>query len=178
MRMGIVVVGIVLLVIGAVLLFIPISGQGTQTVSGSAPSAFSVSGFSITGSIPVKMAWTSSSTITIAAVACSGTCGSLATLSGLAIQTGTSGTITLNQPDGGQVLIGIFNSSGSGGGSAQVTITTALTTVGSILLIVGILILIVGVVLKSKSKAMAAPPMQAPGSDMSSDTQQPMMPQN
>lgn len=58
MRMAIVVVGIVLLLIGAVLLFVPVVNQQSQTVNTASATPFdefSVSGFSITGSIPVSI---------------------------------------------------------------------------------------------------------------------------
>lgn len=166
MRVGIVVAGIVLVIVGAVLLFVPVVAQGSHTLDQSSANSFylfSVSGFSITGSIPVSISWSSPSTVVMIAAACSATCdtGNLAGLS-LATGTGTSGTLTVNQPNGGEVVVGFEpTSGGSSNATATVNVTTALTTVGSILLIVGILILIVGVVLRSKSKMapMAPPPM-------------------
>ncbi|MFI5414458.1 MAG: hypothetical protein ACHQ16_02170, partial [Candidatus Lutacidiplasmatales archaeon] len=163
--MGIVVAGIVLLVIGAVLLFVPLVPQADQTIrsNSSLPvAAFSVSGFSVTGSIPVSVSWTANASVTVIAAA-GGTVANanISSVSGLVTQTGTSGSFTLSQPDGGEVVLGVFGGSAFGGSGSNATVTfhvtTALTTVGSILLIVGILILIVGLVLKSKSAKMAAP---------------------
>jgi uncharacterized membrane protein len=163
------VVGVVLVLIGAVLLFIPVEDQGSQTVDTSSTlpgELVSVSGFSLTGSIPVSIDWTATSAVVVAAVACSGNCESsnASTLSGVTTQTGTSGTITLNQPDGGEV--GMIALPASGGHEANVTfdIKTALTSVGSILIVLGIVLLIVGVVLQGKPKAGAAPvaPAYAP----------------
>lgn len=180
MRMAIVVVGIVLAVIGAVLLFVPVVPQANQTVqSGSSTPyvLFSVTGFSITGSIPVSMSWSSPTSVTILAAACSAHCSAnVSQISGITSQTGTSGSFTLSQPDGGEVIFGVlsFNTSGS---APTVTLktSTALTTVGSILLIVGIIVLILGVVVKSKKAKMAAA-SSAPMSSMPSSpsTTEPM----
>ncbi|MCI4355716.1 MAG: hypothetical protein L3K18_01045 [Thermoplasmata archaeon] len=165
--MGIVVVGIVLLVIGAVLLFVPLVPQPDQTVKSNSSlpfDLFSVSGFSVTGSIPVAVSWTSNGTVTVVAAAGSSEAqytGASGGVSGLVTQTGTSGSFSLNQPDGGEVVLGVLSGSAFGGSSSNATVafhvTVAQTTVGSLLLIVGIVILIVGIVLKSKSAKMAAP---------------------
>jgi uncharacterized membrane protein len=168
MRAGVVVVGIVLVVIGAVLMFVPVVGQGSQKVDSSSSTpydVFSVSGFSLTGSIPVSVAWTSTAAVTIVAAACSASCntGDVSGISGLTEQTGTSGSFTLNQPDGGEVLVGVVSSGSGSPATATFSITTALTTVGSILLVLGIVILIVGVVLRSKSKAASMPPAEPAG---------------
>jgi hypothetical protein len=163
--MGIVVAGIVLLVIGAVLLFVPLVPQADQTIKSNSSlpvSVFSVSGFSITGSIPVSVSWTSNASVIVVGAAGGNIANSnISSVSGIVTQTGTSGSFTLNQPDGGEVVLGVLGGSGFGGSGSNATVTfhvsTALTTVGSILLIVGILILIVGLVLKSKSAKMATP---------------------
>lgn len=176
MRAGIVVVGVVLLVIGAVLLYVPLAPQPAQTMtqssSSASPYAFQVSGFSITGSMPVSISWTSNTSVILAAVACSGTCsGNISSVSGVVLQTGTSGSFTLSVPDGGTVAI-VAESSTGGPSTTTVNVTTAETSIGSILLIVGILLLIVGLVLKRKS----AKPMGASPAMPASDSQSPMAP--
>jgi uncharacterized membrane protein len=169
-RIGLVVVGIVLLVLGAVLLFVPLVPQSSQTVSSDSAvpgEVFSVSGFSLTGSIPVTISWTSDSPVIVAAATCSGNCESsnVSSVSGVTTQTGTSGTINLNQPDGGEVGFFVVSESPGGHANATFNVKTALTSVGSILLIVGILVLILGVVLRSgpKNPPASAPP--TPSSD-------------
>lgn len=172
MRIGMVVVGVVVLIIGAALMFVPLSPQPSQTLtqtSESTPYAFTISGISLTGSIPISVSWTSNTTITLLAVACSGTCGNLSTLSGVTLQTGTSGSFSLSVPTGGTVEIGTITTGGTPS-STTVNVTTALTTVGTILLVVGILLLIVGLVLKRKPKGMAQPPA------MPAQDSQPMAP--
>ncbi|HKV89889.1 MAG TPA: hypothetical protein VJQ43_01690 [Thermoplasmata archaeon] len=166
--MGIVVVGVVLLILGAVLLFVPVVPQAKQTIgpSSSIPGVIlSVSGVSLTGSIPVSVSWSSTGPVTVGGATCAANCESInATgVSNPTIESGTSGSFTLNQPNGGSlVLIAFSFGSGPNGfanrsnATTTFTLTTALSTVGSILLIVGILLLIVGLVLKSKKAKMAA----------------------
>ncbi len=170
MRIGILVVGIVLIVVGAVLLFVPVGVQSSTTIdnNSSTPEAVqSVSGFSLTGSIPIAVSWSSPVAVTIGAVACTGTCSNVSQLSGITIQTGTSGSFTLNQPNGGSIGFVVVPATG-GAPSTNVTFkfTPALTTVGSILIILGIILLILGVVLKRKQPAApaAAPSYPAAGS--------------
>lgn len=165
MRTGVVIVGVVLAIIGAALLFVPVVPQTSETVQSNSATPFyegSVAGFSLTGSIPVSVTWTANTTVEMiaAAASCSGTnCANASQISGATIQSGTSGSFTLNQPDGGSIFMGIAP---TGGGPANATfkITTALTTVGSVLVIVGILVLIVGAVLKRRTMAMPQAPAQ------------------
>ncbi len=160
MRIGWLVAGVVLLVIGAVMLFVPLVPQGSQTVQASSSAPFyagNVSGFSLTGNIPVSVSWTATTGVEVVAAACSAQCdsGNIASLSDLTIQNGTSGSFTLNQPNGGSIIMGIATSS-SGGAQATFKVTTALSTVGTILVVVGIVLVIVGVVLRSKKARAAA----------------------
>jgi uncharacterized membrane protein len=175
MRLGMVIVGVIVVIIGAVLLFVPLVPQTSQTVASNSSTPFylgSVSGFSLTGNIAVAVSWTSTTTVTIAAAACSGTCSNISQISGITTQSGTSGSFTLNQPDGGEVIMGIVT---SGGAAANATfkITTALATVGSILVIVGIVILIAGIVLHRKKPAAEPAPAPTPAYDSSQTQMQP-----
>jgi uncharacterized membrane protein len=161
-----VVVGVVVLVIGVVLQFVPVASQGSETVVGGSDAPYwagSVSGVSLTGSIPVSVAWSSSTAVTVLAGVASGGCSSPTSVSGVASQSGTSGTFTLNQPDGGCLLL--ESGPGTGGSSVNVTFTikTALTTVGSAMIIFGVILVIVGLVLRRKSAKAPAPP-NAPSS--------------
>lgn len=168
MRAGWVVVGIVVAVIGAALLFVPVVPQSNETVNSSSSTPYvivSVGGYSLTGNVPVAVSWSTSgsASVEVLAGACSGTCNDTSQVSGITSQNGTSGSFTLNQPNGGEIIMGVVY-----GGSPAVTvtfkITTALSTVGTILLVVGILVLIIGIVLRGKPKASAAaaPPTPAP----------------
>jgi uncharacterized membrane protein len=174
MRPVLVVVGIVLLIVGAVLLFEPVVPQANQTITSSSNPPFvveSVSGYSLTGSIAVHISWTASSPVEVIAAACAANCNANSSASGATLQSGTSGSFTLNQPNGGEIAFGAFNSTSFKGGNATFTISTALATVGTLLLVVGIIVFLAGLVLKSdKAKAAAAkPPMMAtPPTDVSS----------
>ncbi|HEV8050210.1 MAG TPA: hypothetical protein VGP88_06415 [Thermoplasmata archaeon] len=165
MRPVLVVVGIVLLIVGAVLLFEPVVPQANQTVSNNSNVPFvveSVSGYSLTGSIVVHISWTSASPVEVIAASCAANCNansSASGVSGITLQTGTSGSFTLNQPNGGEIAFGAYNPTGASGGNATFTISTALATVGTLLIVVGIIVFIAGLVLKSdKARAAAAAP--------------------
>lgn len=163
MRIVIVVVGIVLIILGAVLAFVPISTAASQEVTQSAPYIANITAaFSITGTVPLTLSWTSGSSTTMLLLACdkinigasnySSGCTNLQTT----IQSGTSGSWNVNVKPGGAVAA-ICSGSGCTG---NLTVKEGQTVIGDILLILGIVILIVGVVLKSKPKA--APPMAQP----------------
>jgi uncharacterized membrane protein len=174
MRIGWVVVGVVVILIGAALLFVPLEPQANQTADSSSSTPYyvaSVSGFSLTGSIPIAVSWTTngSTPVDVVAAACSGTCQSISQVSGITSQNGTSGSFALNQPDGGSVLMGVVYS-GHPGVTVTFKITTALTTIGTILVVVGILLLIVGLVLRKKS---GAAPAAAPATPTSETTNPP-----
>ena len=52
MRTGFVVVGVVLVILGAVLMLVPLVPQASVTVSQSTPYVANITGFSITGTSP------------------------------------------------------------------------------------------------------------------------------
>jgi hypothetical protein len=167
MRPVIVVVGIVLLIVGAVLMVEPVVPQSNQSISKNSTLPYvieSVSGYSLTGSIAVHVSWTSPTTVTVVGGACTSTCNSNSSASDLTLQSGTSGSFTLNQPNGGEILIGAINgssfSSGSGAANATFVITTAFATVGTLLVVVGILLVIAGLVMKSDKARPAVQPAQ------------------
>jgi len=159
------VVGVVLVVIGVALMYVPLSPQPNQQVWYTEPRGDqgyvgSVSGWSITGSIPVAVSWSAngSTSVSVLAGTCSGNCSN-GQVSDVTYQNGTSGSFTLNQPNGGSVAMGVLSFNGAAE-SVTFKITTALTTVGAGLLILGIILVIVGLVVRSKRKSApeAAPP--------------------
>jgi len=164
MRGGWVAFGIVLAIIGAVLLFVPVTTQATQAVSDTNPYAANVTGFSITGTVAFTLTWTSSSVVELTAASCASVDFSAGnpcqgeTL--LGTQNGTSGSMSFNLKPGAALLIGTPNSPG---GSADITLKSSLSTVGSILLVFGGLVFLVGLVLKKKARPAPAPtPAPAP----------------
>lgn len=162
MRAGIVVAGVVVLVIGLVLAFVPLVNQGSTHVGQFQSLAEGPSGFSITGSIPVSITWSAatSGSLSVAVSSCSPSSASAGTCNGPYTwhnQSGTSGSESFSIPDGGSA---IFAFSSLGG--ASVTMTTALSTIGAILLVIGIIVLIVGLVLRRKQPKPSAVPPAAP----------------
>ena len=171
MRWGWVVVGIVVAVIGAALLFVPVIPQSNETATSSSATPYvivSVGGYSLTGNVPVAVSWSvsGSTSVEVLAGACTANCnGTSPQVSSLTSQNGTSGSFTLNQPNGGEVIMGVVYD-GSPAVTVTFKITTALSTVGTILVVIGILVLIVGVVLRrSKATPTPAPPTSTPSTE-------------
>lgn len=171
MKVWLVVLGVVLVAVGGVLLFVPVSSQPSQTVSNSAGLPFyigQISGYSITGTIPVSVSWTATAAVDVIAAACSSGCSSgnvTGSVTDLTLQQGTSGSFTLNQPNNGYIVMGVANETGTPPGT-QVTfkITTALTEIGLVLIVVGVILLIVGAVIGKKPAPLppSAPSVPAP----------------
>jgi uncharacterized membrane protein len=160
MRAGLVVVGIVLAIIGAALLFVPVLPQSNETATSSSSTPYyagSVSGFSLTGSIVVAVSWSTNgnTSVNVIAATCGGSCDNVSDVSGITSQNGTSGSFTLSQPNGGSIIMGVIYS----GEAVTVTfkITTTLSTVGTLLIVLGIILLILGIVLGRKSTAPTTP---------------------
>ncbi len=192
MRTGLVVVGLILLILGAVLLFIPIlpgntnfsAVSPTQCVSqATCQVSYNIyeASPSLLGGTSAKFTWSSPSTIFFHAVTCtnavSGSQLSSATTTAqfnaacgtsnvIANTTGTGGTYTFTIPSGGSfVFFGISAGTSSVTGSSTLTATEPL--LGLVILVVGLLLLIVGAATTSKKKkaARSAPPQPwgAPG---------------
>ncbi|SRR5258708_10679655 len=156
MRAGWLGIGVVLLILGAVLAFVPIVTSATGTVDALDPMVFNVTAaFSLTGTIPLEIDWSSSQTVTIEVVTCSSINNLNCQDESNSTQTGTSGAFHVAPKTNGAVGV-VLN----GLGSASVTVKEAQTTLGAILLVLGVLLLIVGLVLKKKARPMpiGAPP--------------------
>lgn len=168
MRGGLVAVGIIVAILGAALLFVPLLPQSNQTVSSDSETPYyigSVTGYSLLGTIPVSVAWSvnGSTSVEVAGAACPGTCNVSSDISGVTFENGTSGSFTLSQPNGGQIIMGVIY---DGFPSVTVTfkITVGLATEGTALLILGIVVLLVGLIARgpAKSPPIAAPPPSSP----------------
>jgi hypothetical protein len=150
-------VGIVLVIVGAVLLFVPVYPQSDQTIptshDGIGEEQFNISGFSITGSVPVAVSWTSEATVTVYGAVCNFYCGLTHFGSPYLMQNGTSGSFSLNPKSGEGVYLWAVR-----GNVTNVTfkVTTALTTAGLTLLALGGLVMILGALLKSSRAKSAA----------------------
>ena len=168
MRIGFVVIGAVVAVIGAALLYIPVVPQPSETVPAvSGPPTYyigNVTGYSITEKIPVTISWTANVTVTVIGGACTSHCVNFTDLSSLTLQTGTSGSFAVDQPNGGSIFFGA-NASGSSNGSVTFKVTTALSTVASGLVVVGIVLVLLGLLLRTQkaSPAVATVPAAVAG---------------
>ena len=159
--------GIVLLVVGAGLLFVPIVPQGSHTetvVLLSADNGWyqlseNVSGFSVTGVGPVSVSWTSSALVDVDAATCSGYCGNVDQVASvMQVEIGTQGSFYLNQPNGGSIFVAWAQQTFA---PASVNITfsiwTDLTIAGPIVLTSGSILLILGIVPGPKDRLEIAP---------------------
>jgi hypothetical protein len=176
MRWSWVLVGVAAIVIGAALLFVAVVPQGEQTVTYSTSNSTtlpyyeaSITGYSLTGTIVILVSWTAaqSADVQVVAAACSAACnGDINRYSDLTNQTGTSGSFTLDQPNGGSIIFGILSTANGSDASVTFKVTTALSTVGSALVVVGVILVVVGVVLRSGPRRAVAPtqPTESPAS--------------
>jgi uncharacterized membrane protein len=162
MRAGIVVVGILLIIIGAVLMFVPLLSSASVNLSSSQPEQeVNVSGFSITGGIPATLSWTSNQPVNVSVATCSSVAGNgtcKGTVSLLSAENGTSGSFSFNVPAGGGIGVGMV---GGDAATASVTIKLAQTTVGLIVLVIGVILFLVGAAVRRKVPPPPPPPPPA-----------------
>jgi len=161
MRIVVVIAGVVLILVWALFQFVPLAPQPVNPIStaGETPfEMFTVGGFSLTGTIPVSISWSASTIVTVVAAACPQACtnSNVSTLSDITEQSGISGSFTLNQPNGGGIILVVVSSAHESAG-ADFTIITGLSTEAALTLFVGVAFLIAGVVLKRPQSLSPAP---------------------
>ncbi|HTT34333.1 MAG TPA: hypothetical protein VLX64_00080 [Thermoplasmata archaeon] len=167
MRAGIVVIGLVFAILGAVLAFYPVLQTASTTLTPTEPyEAWNVTaGLSITGTIPITVDWSSSTSVTVIAGTCDSVTGSGITSACTnphnSSETGTSGSFSLTPKSGGAVLVAIEIPTTA---SVSVTVKEAQTTVGDALLILGVLLFLIGLVMRRRGRARPAPLKPAPTS--------------
>jgi len=159
-----VVLGVVLLVAGAVLLFVPVVPQGSHTETIAIDSANrgwyqlteNISGVSVTGGIPVSVSWTSSGEVYVDAAGCSHYCDNVSQVANyMQVEAGLSGSISLTQPNGGSIFLAWAQQSEPPTSiNFTYSITTGLTVVGPVLLIAGSISLILGIAMRSKDEIL------------------------
>jgi uncharacterized membrane protein len=166
-RIGLVIAGVIVLAIGVVLAFVPLVQAASQDMVSNPPIetefhgyAWNVTGFSITGNIPVSTAWTSTGPATFVIQLCSNGgfnpyyyCTGTSHWPGN--QSGTSGSETFNVPSGATLLVYLHSENATTG---HVNVDIAQTTIGLILIVIGLILLVLGIVLGRKSRAAPAPP--------------------
>lgn len=165
MRAGIAVVGIVLLVIGAVLWYLPLPGTSTgqtqvaagqgETVQATAPLAL------LTPQVTLTVTWTASTSAAIRVYSCGSdsSCGSPSSTA-IASGSGTSGTLTFTADKGSYYIIVPDHTATI---NVQPTVPILGGALGLVLLVIGIILLLVGLVARKKQpKAEPAPVEPAP----------------
>lgn len=176
MRIGFVIVGIVIVLLGVLLLFEPIVPLQSQTVTSANPDIFTVAAFvSPTGNVQLTVTWSSTTSITFAVYTCtsvnlpasnvSTACRGVATIGS---ETGTSGTFHFPVKSGSSVIAGIFSQKS---GTASVTVTGSSPLLATFLLVVGLVLVVVGGVLKKKAAIDSGPtPTAGPSAHSSGRT--------
>lgn len=188
-RKGLVIVGVILLVLGAVLAFVPLVSQSVQQTGSASSSGFTGYVWDNNGIfLPamVKVSWTSSSDAAFFYITCTNTitqsqaqaanfnltssCNGMKTYGAQTTSfggqtynydTGTSGSQSITVPGGGTLL---FQGTSTGGSTINITANYPEPLIGLILLIVGVLLLLVGLVTGAKKpKAQTPPQAWGPG---------------
>lgn len=171
MRFLLVVIGVAVMVIGAVLLVIPTIPQPAVSISAKSNSsgsqAFTTNAFSLTYQQPISGTWTSNTSVLFEVIVCSAGCSTPnATVAASVVQTGTSGSFSFVVPQGGIVQFSMIGATGTAA-HGTVNFSTALTLPGSIALLVGIVLIVLGFFLRAKrppAPAARPPPRPRPSS--------------
>jgi hypothetical protein len=178
-RVVVLIVGLILLILGAVLMFVPLLSD-TASVTAVDPSdcttgpdcsiAYNVysASPSVTGGTSARLSWSSPIPATFTAVTCTNAvtgqpenltpselgrvCHGLVTV---ANTTGTSGSSTFSIPSDGSLMY-FATTSGSAEPTVHATLTATEPLLGLVALLVGVLFTILGVVLRSRKPKLAA----------------------
>lgn len=156
MRFLLVVIGVAVMVIGAVLLVIPTIPQPSVNISAASNTsgyqAFSTNAFSLTYQQPISGDWTSNTSVLFEVFVCSSGCSTPnASVVASVVQTGTSGSFALDVPEGAIVQFTMIGASGTAA-HGTVDFSTALTLPGSIALLAGVALIILGFFLRAPRK--------------------------
>lgn len=189
MRKGLLIVGVILLVLGIVLAFVPLVTQSVSSTESSGTSTGSyVYVWNNNGVIlpaTVKVSWTAPDTTEFFYFSCTNSlsastvqstsfnltqqCNGLQTYGASSVtsggqtinyDTGTSASQSISVPAGGTLIFGGVPASGSE--TISITATYPEPLFGLILIILGVLLAVVGVVLKAKRKGPKVPKGQQP----------------
>lgn len=166
MRWILTVLGVAVVVAGLVLALVPLfDGPSKVLTSSQTDVGFNATTpFSVTGSWPIGLSWSSNRQVSLLVVVCHSvnqSASSLATVcpgSSFTRLNGTSGTETFNVPLGGVLLIGIVSNLTSGL-AVEVQLRPALTLIGTIFWVGGAGIVVVGVLARRSNRR---PPLTKP----------------
>jgi len=165
--------GVVILLVGVALLYVPVVPQftSTQTVSLQSQNRGwyflleNVSGYSITGVVPVLVSFTSSALVDVEFATCTDVCHNFTQLqqgqrvagtNQIGILVGvTGGSISLNQPNGGSIWVA-WGQQTTTPTSVNITysVTTGLTVAGPLLLTAGSAVLVSGILLLMRQRTL------------------------
>jgi uncharacterized membrane protein len=185
MRTGLFIVGVILLILGAVLIAVPlIPSSSSFTAYNGSTSTIPFNIYTASPLIPTSahLSWTSPTNTSFEAWTCSNAvtsselqnvstqaefnakCG---TTTVVANTSGTSGSYSFTIPGGGSLVYTAFSFGGTGSTAPSVstTLTGTEPLAGLALVILGVILLILGVALKSKKQkaaAIAAAPASPP----------------
>jgi len=165
MRIGFVVLGVVLTLLGAVLMFIPLVTVSSQNISSNELYTANVTGYSITGTVAGTLTWSTNASTTFTFRTCS--VAATPTLNGYTCpgtqtnssESGTSGTFTFSARSGGEIVAYFDAGTGTTG---SVSVKLAQETIGLIVLVLGVLLLLLGLVLKRPGKPVPPAPSPTP----------------
>jgi hypothetical protein len=148
MRAGIIAVGVIIALLGIIVLEIPLASIGSGTVSLGNGMDFETSNTYFSQSLTIS--WTATTAMVITIESCSSV--NAATLncsnpSSLQVMSGTSGTYTFTAGSAQYFLI-----TGTGLGSAAISVKGTIPTLGLIFIILGAIIAVIGVALRSKKQ--------------------------
>jgi hypothetical protein len=151
MRGGILAVGVILVILGIVILYVPLASMGSGSVSVGSGMTFQTSGTYFSQSLAVS--WTSPSPMTITIMSCSSVDPVTHDCSNPSVITtmiGTSGTYTFTAGSGQYYQITAL-----GIGTASITTKGTIPTLGYILIVIGAIVALLGVILRSPKAAAA-----------------------
>jgi hypothetical protein len=149
---------------GAILFFVPVVPQASHTRTLEFPPGDSdyflkenISGFSLTGTIPVIISWSSNGSIDVVASACPHYCSNQSQLPSNSIvyeSLVTSGSVYLSVPNGGAIFVAWYQQTDQPPSTALTyTVWTGLTPAGPILLISGSAVVVLGVTFRRMDAA-------------------------
>jgi len=182
MRRWVMILGIVLILIGIVLSYVPIVPEGNHTATVTFRSSIgiwtawyqfseNVSGYSVTGVIPVTISWSASAGTAADAAACFGYCTNVTEVESF-MKTegeGTSGSFSLLQPNGGSIFLALIQqTTPPASDNLTFSITAVLTVAGPLLLTFGTITIIFAGILRPKGDARqpkVPPPERNPPAD-------------
>ena len=165
MRIGIVLLGVILLIVGGALAMVPVAASSQAVGENGGTTTWVVQSNALLLNQYFTGSWSSASAVDFFAIDCgtnqpnvqnlNGPCPNPVYLTSPGPVNGTSGSLNFNVPGGHWLLF-------SASGPTTVNLKASYGTLGPALLIVGALILIVGLALKRSSKMKPAPAPASP----------------